>query len=458
MTRRGAVALGAILLVVLSIAGILYWIKETEQSRTRGDGPFRLDFSDARDPAGLSYRLLANGTVEVDGKEVTYLAVEFASILWKGKEWRHRAWIFYSAECESELGAVVAGGPGPSGFKHFAMEFGAKAVAETCVPVLILLDVPNDQFGLEETELMAYSVSKALETGDMTWHLAYPMAFAYARAMTLESLFVPSHPDRFVLSGGSKRGFTTWIVAAYDDRVVAIAPRSFNGANLTALLESHYQVYGGPVGSMAVMEAYGVLDQVNVSGHLEELLEVYDPVSHFDELSLPVMVIFGTADQLSPPTVEWTYAPYYSGPLWFEVVPNATHTGLHSTARAAAAWRAFLAYVSGRAHLPSVEARVAYAGGGCVDVVAEVSCACESCCEISDVVAWTAGSESLEGLVSAGWSPTPMEREGDLWRARVPMASSYVGVVVEVRFTSEGVGGYVSSARFVIWQGGVIHP
>lgn len=54
------------------------------------------------------------------------------------------------------------------GFKHFIKEFGINAVAETCVPVLILQDVPKGQFGLKETELMAYTIAKALEIRDLS--------------------------------------------------------------------------------------------------------------------------------------------------------------------------------------------------------------------------------------------------------------------------------------------------
>ncbi len=446
---RGALILIVVLLAGLVAVGVLRWVRPTKLRGGGGTESLTLDLSDARDPEEISYELLANGTIEVEGRQVRYLAVEFPGIRWKGKRWSHRAWIFYSEGCDSELGAVVAGGPGPAGFKRFAVEFGARAVAETCVPVLMLFDVPNGQFGLEETELMAFSMSKALETGDLTWHLVYPMAFAYSRAMTLESPLVPSHPSRFVLSGGSKRGLTTWIVAAYDDRVAAIAPRSYNGANLTALLRSHYQAYGMPIGSLAVMEAYGVLDQVNRSANVDDLLEVYDPVKHFDELSIPIMVIFGTADQLSPPAVEWTYASYYHGPLWFEIVPNATHTGLHSTERAAAAWRAFLAHVTGAAELPEVNVHVSHSTGGSAWVLAEVTCRCE----ILGVTAWTATSESLAGLVTAGWSPIRMTLEEGVWRASIPVTEAYAGVFVEVRFSSGGVTGYASSPRFVIVEG-----
>ncbi len=435
-----------LIIIAISLIGMLaaLAIQHSMDSISHGGRKFEINLSDARDPEKLNYKVLGEGSFKADGSEIIYVRVEFEGIEWKGKLWKHHATILYSPKCNSRLGAVIAGGYGPKGFKHFAKEFGIKAVAETCVPVLILQDVPNEQFGLKETELMAYTIAKALETGDPSWHLVYPMAFAYSRAMTLESILVPSHPDRFVLSGGSKRGYTTWIVAAHDDRVAAIAPRSFNGANLTALNETHYRVYGKPVGSLAVV--HEALSRVNSREGLKGMLRIYDPVSYFDELSVPVMVIFGTDDQLSPPGAEQSYAPYYKGPLWFEIVANATHTGLHSSDRAAAAWRAFLAYVSGKSHLPEVDVSVRKVEKG-LEVRSRVS----SCagCRILGVLTWYSNVDRLEDLVWNPWQSVNMKPEEGYWEATIPVKSKYVGIYVEVRFESGGIEGFISSPRIV---------
>jgi PhoPQ-activated pathogenicity-related protein len=50
--------------------------------------------------------------------------------------------------------------------------------------------------------------------------------------------------DRFIVSGGSKRGWTTWTTAAVDDRVVAIVPYVIDCLNLPASMDHHYRAYG----------------------------------------------------------------------------------------------------------------------------------------------------------------------------------------------------------------------
>jgi PhoPQ-activated pathogenicity-related protein len=51
--------------------------------------------------------------------------------------------------------------------------------------------------------------------------------------------------ERFVVSGASKRGWTTWLSAAVDPRVRAIAPRVIDMLNMKAQTQWAQKVYGG---------------------------------------------------------------------------------------------------------------------------------------------------------------------------------------------------------------------
>ena len=50
--------------------------------------------------------------------------------------------------------------------------------------------------------------------------------------------------QRFVVSGASKRGWTTWTTAAVDRRVVAIAPAVIDLLNVVPSFTHHWQAYG----------------------------------------------------------------------------------------------------------------------------------------------------------------------------------------------------------------------
>ncbi len=70
------------------------------------------------------------------------------------------------------------------------------------------------------------------------------------RAMDCLQEFLASEPggkqkvEQFVVAGGSKRGWTTWLVGLVDPRVVAIAPLVIDALNSQAITRHHYEAYG----------------------------------------------------------------------------------------------------------------------------------------------------------------------------------------------------------------------
>ena len=81
-----------------------------------------------------------------------------------------------------------------------------------------------------EDDFIAYTWDKFLRTGDEKWPARLPMTKSAVRAMDAVTQFAAAPEGggqkvaRFVVSGASKRGWTTWTTAAVDKRVIAIAP------------------------------------------------------------------------------------------------------------------------------------------------------------------------------------------------------------------------------------------
>ncbi len=50
--------------------------------------------------------------------------------------------------------------------------------------------------------------------------------------------------EKFVVAGGSKRGWTTWCTAAVDKRVAAIVPSSIDCSTTRLSMRHHVAVYG----------------------------------------------------------------------------------------------------------------------------------------------------------------------------------------------------------------------
>ncbi len=151
------------------------------------------------------------------------------------------------------IGGGSNGGPPPQKLDDRL----AQIAAATESVVAELRMIPNQplvfhQDGIErkEDDLIAYTWDQFLKTGDARWPARLPMVKSVVRAMdTIQSLFGqdddPQHQiDQFVIAGGSKRGWTTWMTAAVDDRVVAMMPIVIDVLNVDVSMRHHYSAYG----------------------------------------------------------------------------------------------------------------------------------------------------------------------------------------------------------------------
>lgn len=94
----------------------------------------------------------------------------------------------------------------------------------------VVFEVPNqplqfsdEPFDHKEDKLVAYSWHKAMDTGDYSWPVYLPMVKSAVRAMDAVQALLPQI-SHFVVTGFSKRGAATWLTAAVDPRVKAVAP------------------------------------------------------------------------------------------------------------------------------------------------------------------------------------------------------------------------------------------
>ena len=126
------------------------------------------------------------------------------------------------------------------------------------VPNQPLRFADSPDIGRTEDSIIAYTWDKYLRTGDEKWPLRLPMTKSAVRAMDTVTSAVSSTlenaltVDKFVVAGGSKRGWTTWTTAIVDPRVIAIAPIVIDMLNVSDSFKHHYSVYGAY--SLAVID------------------------------------------------------------------------------------------------------------------------------------------------------------------------------------------------------------
>jgi PhoPQ-activated pathogenicity-related protein len=300
-----------------------------------------LDDYVAKPDANYTYSLVNT----VDGPGYTAYIIDMTSQKWRSKDevdrplWKH--WLVIVKPANADTDKVLLwidggsnGRPAPDSPDKMlvGIALGAGAV------VADLKMVPNEPLVFpdggrprSEDGIIAYTFSKWLATGDNTWPLLLPMVKSAVRGMDTVQKFLKS-PDnggldikKFVVSGGSKRGWTTWLTAAVDKRVIAIAPAVIDVLNMDEQMRHHFAAYG--FYSQAI-EDYGEMDIFSRLDTPEgqKLVKIVDPYEYRDRYAnIPKFLINSSGDQFFLPDSAQFYFHDLPGEKYLRYVPNTDH-------------------------------------------------------------------------------------------------------------------------------------
>jgi len=185
--------------------------------------------------------------------------------------------------------------------------------------------------GRKEDSLIAYTWDKFLRTGDAKWPARLPMTKAAVRALGTVSAFCGSADggnvkvDKFVVAGGSKRGWTTWTTAAVDKRVVAIIPIVIDVLNIEPSMMHHYAAYGFWAPSIDDYTAFRIMDW-NGTPEYRALMKIEEPYEYRQRLTMPKFIINASGDQFFLPDSSQFYFDDLPGVKYLRYVPNADHS------------------------------------------------------------------------------------------------------------------------------------
>jgi PhoPQ-activated pathogenicity-related protein len=135
--------------------------------------------------------------------------------------------------------------------------------------------------------------------------------------------------DGFFVAGASKRGWTTWDVAAVDDRVVGISPVVIDMLNLVPSFQHHWQCYGEWAPAIDPYKNRGIMNWINTDEFMN-MLKLIEPYQLLDRLTMPKLLINATCDEFFV-TDSWKF--YWNdleGDSYLQYVPNVGH-GLHGS-------------------------------------------------------------------------------------------------------------------------------
>ena len=234
----------------------------------------------------------------------------------------------------------------------FALESHSVVAELGMVPNQPLFFADSKDKGRSEDDLIAYSRVKQMATKDDEWLVRLAMVKSGVRAMDAVQAFLASEAggrvkvDEFVVSGGSKRGWTTWLVAAVDKRVVAIMPTVIDALNSEAITRHHYQAYGFFSPALKDYVNHKLLPDKIGTPEYQAILAIEDPYNyrHRDRLSIPKYLVNASGDQFFLPDNSQFYFPALQGEKYLRYTPNAKHDLAGTDARESmlAYYQAFL--------------------------------------------------------------------------------------------------------------------
>ncbi|MGE4800240.1 PhoPQ-activated pathogenicity-related family protein [Yersinia hibernica] len=265
--------------------------------------------------------------------------------------WQHQVEVFIPSSNTSTQGLVVinnginhATGTVPaSGPTDFPLDALQNIARQTNTVVIAISTIPNQYLEYQQdgeprkedvSVARSWSLFMAAPESRAILPLQVPMAAAVSQAMTMAQQALPEQAlDSFIVTGLSKRGWTTWLTAIADARVSAIAPFVIDLLDTRAALEHMYQSYGG---NWPIAFAPYYLDEIDKkldTAGFTKLMQVIDPLQYMgteyqSRLSIPKYIINASGDDFYVPDNTDFYYEKLPGEKVLRVAPNSSHYGI----------------------------------------------------------------------------------------------------------------------------------
>jgi PhoPQ-activated pathogenicity-related protein len=288
-----------------------------------------------------------------------------------------------------------------------------------------------------EDDFIAYTWDKYLRTGDEKWPARLPMTKSAVRAMDAVTQFAASADGggqkvtRFVVSGASKRGWTTWTTAAVDKRVIAIVPAVIDMLNVEPSFIHHYRAYGAWSDAVKDYTEQGIMDWMGTP-EFRALMKIEEPYEYRDRLTIPKLMLNASGDQFFLPDSSQFYFDDLKGEKHVRYVPNASHS-MEKTDALETVHAFYAAIVAGT---PRPEVKWTFEKDGSIKVVTK---------QIpTSVQLWQATNPNARNfrldVIGPAYTNTPLQPSGpNTWVGKVQApATGWTAFFVEMTFPGTG--------------------
>ncbi len=259
--------------------------------------------------------------------ECDVVHLRLTSQSWQGFPWEHDLVVFTPKGVPTKT--VMLLNEGGKADPRNAV-FGTLIANKVKAPVAIVLGVPRQPLfnGLHEDDLIAETFVRYLESGDGSWPLLFPMVKSVVKAMDAIQEFSGQHwtdkTEKFIVGGASKRGWTTWLTAAVDPRVLAITPMVIDTLNMKAQLPYQIESFGGPSEQIEPYTKRGLVPLPETDA-AQKLWAMVDPWIYRRQFTMPKLVVLGNNDRYWTTDALNLYWDDLPGDKYISYTPNAGH-------------------------------------------------------------------------------------------------------------------------------------
>jgi PhoPQ-activated pathogenicity-related protein len=347
-------------------------------------------------------------TSRVETRAGSITSIKLTSQVWQGITWNHDLRVYEPREIvhPDAMLLFITGGDTErkASEEDHKQAFG---LAQICgARVAVLPQVPNQPLldGKTEDELIAETFVRYMQTKDENWPLLFPMAKSAVKAMDAVQAWAKENGkpvSRFVVTGGSKRGWTTWLAGAVDDRVIGIAPMVIVMLNLGPQGPNQLKVWGRYSEQIHDYVERGLMETVATPTGTR-LWKMVDPFTYRERLLKPKLLINGANDRYWTLDALDLYWSELQGPKHLIELPNAGHDLRVNRDWATSGLGAFFHHVVLNRPMPQLTWDFAEGASGDFHITIRSSPAPES------ARIWTARSETRDFRESK-WEGSPLK-------------------------------------------------
>ncbi len=250
------------------------------------------------------------------------------TVVWKGHQWSHTLTLDQPGTpkvADTAILLITGDRVDPAD-----AELSAKVSKESSLPVFSLFNIPNQPiWDMREDDLIAHTFEQFLDSKDSSWPLLFPMTQAVISAMDQIQEHFP-HLQKFVLTGGSKRGWTTWLAGATaDPRIIGICPQVFDNLNMATQMKRQVEIWGQ---LSPKLDDYARRQFEQILDHPDglALTNLVDPIAVASDIQCRIHIINGGNDEYWLVDALSSYIQSLPGKPTAFVAPNLGHDLQHS--------------------------------------------------------------------------------------------------------------------------------